>query len=254
MMFNATYENSDFVVDISRGLKISFPEIDMEYEIAFRAMGGNPLPIVEFTEHWNDYPVTILASHLGLSWDVLAISLLNHVEHAMSAFKLVYGNENHTPAIENAIDIARSALVRWGIDLDSNEFFWSSDKTTKEVIGLGNKFNVGFDPRSRISANMAWAAGLLLKYMRSVNDTSLFVLGASKSRSVITKLVENEYKARVGPDTADRVAKRKEKSEKHWQVRRTMDVASAFQRVQQETPAGEQVNLGRVMKLAGRTR
>lgn len=262
MIFNATYDKSKIVVEISRDLQISFPEIDMEYEIAYRAMGGRPVPVEKLTDHWNAWPVTIVAGHLGLPWEVLSITLLNYVEHIMPIFRATVRDSDRfklyeVANIEDAVDITRDALSQWGSDdFDSNSFFHKSKNLTRAVMDLASKFNrmPGMPgTASEVGANMAWATACLLKYMVAAQKESLFILGASKARTTVFRSARS-LTSRIGRDTTDRAMVRKESQERDWQVRRAMDVAQAFRDVEAETPEGEHVDLGRVMELAGKTR
>lgn len=252
MRFNATYKGSEFVVDISRDLKLSFPEVDMEYELAFRAMGGNATPVEEFTEYWNDHPVVVVASYLGLPWEVLIISMLNHAEHVIPQFKSVSKDENLARLIEESVDMARSALMQWGVDLDYTGFFWKTKKLGDDLLGLCKKFGkLGL--ANGTNAYMAHAMMCLLKYMASTDKESLFILGSSKVRSVVRNAALYRERGKILVAHDHRIDNQVT-AEMHWQVRRTLDVAAAFQKAEQETPAGEQVNLGRVMGLAGETK
>jgi hypothetical protein len=250
MKFNAIFNDAEFAVEISRDLVVGFPEYDPEYDQAFVAMGGKATPVEEFASTWAERPMVIIANSLRIPWEALMISLLNYVEHVVPTYRTA---RSPNPLIQSAIDMARYSLARWGSDgYDYNEFFSKAERTVMKLSELAASLHSASPMRDVVGANMAWAAVCMLRCLTSQDHTTVFILGASKSRTVVRE-VALHHTRNITLKDYDRHVQNQLECEKHWQVRRAFDVTKAFRDVEAETPEDQRVDLGLVIERAGET-
>lgn len=104
----ATFEGKSFEAEIIPDGDLVFVDGDIEYEIAFVAMGGDETPATKLLKAWRKDPIDVICNNLGLEDDTLRLLAADWAEHVLPIFEHKYP-EDHQPRL--AIEATRDFVA-----------------------------------------------------------------------------------------------------------------------------------------------
>lgn len=226
--FRFTWFEEPMDVSIDRNGLVSFNDRDLEYDIAFSAMGGDLSAAQAFLARWEDSRWSIVIGVFGVDEDFMCRLLVDCVDHVLPIYQARFGDDKNP---ENAVSTSRKILdgeqVPKEIATAIRRYVSGSANDREEFIGspLNQYRDVANAARNLIRSAMQlkWRDG---GFYGAVSTT--IMIGLSDCSDAVAA---NTYGIKSKRDAA-RLA------ERDWQWRRFYDAKTALDAGKSWPPMG----------------
>lgn len=132
------FEDEKVEVEISGDGKLTIVDHDIEYDIAFVAMGGEKTPAVRLMDIWLKNPADVICYNLGLEDNTLMLLAADWAEHVLPIFEKVRLKDKRPRlAIEATRDFVSGKITAAQLDKAHQEAIHAAVKMAEEWPGTG---------------------------------------------------------------------------------------------------------------------
>lgn len=187
----ATFENESFDVAISSDGELIIVDNDIEYDLAFVAMGGEETTALRLLDAWREDPTSVVCHNLGLDDDTLRFLAADWAEHVLPIFERKHPKDKRP---REAIEAARNFVA---------------GKTTAAQLEGTNV--AAWAAKSGASAESPWSAAAW---------SAAAAWAAAETKALTAAALAAKSACRAATDTAE---------EQAWQVRHFVHVMECIQ-------------------------
>jgi hypothetical protein len=206
-------------VDYDGDMTILSPVVDLEYEIAYAAMGGRKSPELLFTEEWEETPIKVFLgkmSHSAILTRQRHLIALDWAEHVMPIYVASFPDKQ-----EQVADIIKRARNRFTHERECTSYTDEGVKDQKSIKALDN--NASEWSRE----NNEYTAWFAISSLRSLLLHNLLFC-ANAAATAAGHLASNDYT----PEFYQAYH-----AERLWQIRRIIDVANTLEKTKKRKNA-----------------
>jgi hypothetical protein len=244
--FHTRLEDTVFRVKIDRDgtMTILDPPVEMEYEIAYTAMGGKRSLPLRLQDTWDRDPITTITHHLtGFSNNDLNLLALDWAEHVLPIYTNTFTaiNPVTTSRVTALLRRSRNSIAGGGtISKKDQEVASKCSTATADWADIGDK------TASDVESMKAWAAWYAIAALsmaihgdsRRCADRAATAFARRdgclrRSSGGVSPAVEAEIDAEFSEEFEAEYLK-----EQAWQVRRFVAVMTALQTGKNRPPLG----------------
>lgn len=214
--FEATYYGQNFLVriDYDGTMTILKPVVDLEYHVAFAAMGGEKSNELKFMQEWDKTPIELFGKsmHHGLLFTKQRYLIaLDWVEHTMPIYAAQFPDTQ-----QQAMDIIEDARKKLNHSTPFTRGF------AERAWKLKNNADIWAGKNKALAAYYAISA--LFDLLR--RD----LVGCANATATATSY-------RADPDNLTPAFNRAYKTERLWQIRRIIDVVNVLEKTKKRKNA-----------------
>jgi len=155
--FKVTHGSEVFEVEITSDGELTIPGYDkeqLEYEIAFAAMGGDKSHVLLWLDKWQQDPTGIIIQNLGLDDGTLRLLAADWAEHVLPIFERAYPKDKRPrKAIKAARDFVAGKITAAQL-AKAREAAWAAKRAAEKVVAAAGAAG---DAAAR-AATAAWMA------------------------------------------------------------------------------------------------
>lgn len=244
--FHIHFEDTVFRVKIDRDgtMTILDPPVEMEYEIAVAAMGGERSLPLRLQDTWERDPITTITHHLtGFSNNDLNLLALDWAEHVLPIYTKTFATVNPVAASRVIALLRRSRNSIVGGSTISKK---DQEVASKYSTATADWADIGDKTASDVESMKAWAVWYAIAALsmaihgdsRRCADRAATAFAhrdgrARRGSGEVSPAVEAEIDAEFSEEFEAEYLK-----EQAWQVRRFVDVMTALQTGKNWPPLG----------------
>ena len=122
--FTAVFEGETFEIEITSDGELSFPGHDeqLEYEIAYAAMGGKPSAAMRLLDEWESIPMAVVYSNLSVSLGTM-LGFMGNLERMAGQ----HGSKGFSFSAQASFDTGKNRARVLRHYMLENQDTWSSD-------------------------------------------------------------------------------------------------------------------------------